>query len=109
VATCGQIRFSFVLVSARISANNMNMTLEPILVATGDDCEGRLVFRDGWLVAVLVQLSAQHDEQEGFWYLEKGFGALDGPDLPSFESLEQATAWIADHFNDAPPFTQPAA
>lgn len=87
----------------------MNLTLEPILVANGEDCEGRLVFRDGWLVAVLVRLSAQHDEQEGFWYLEKGFGALDGPDLPSFEHLDEAIAWIADHFKGAPSFPQPMA
>jgi hypothetical protein len=85
----------------------MNLTLEPILVAAGEEGEGRLVFRDGWLVAVLVRLSAQHDEQEGFWYLEKGFGALDGPELPSFETLEEAIVWIADHFQGAPPFPQP--
>lgn len=82
----------------------MDLTLQPILVATGEEeGDGRLVFHDGWLVAVLVRLSAQHDEHAGFWYLEKGFGALDGPDLPSFQSLDEAKAWIADHFLGAPP------
>jgi hypothetical protein len=81
----------------------MDLTLQPILVAAGEEGEGRLVFRDGWLVAVLVRLSAQHREQAGFWYLEKGFGALDGPELPSFEDLDQAKAWIADHFQGVVP------
>lgn len=81
----------------------MDLTLQPILVATAEEGDGRLVFHDGWLVAVLVRLSAQHDEHAGFWYLEKGFGPLDGPDLPSFESLDEAKTWIADHFLGASP------
>lgn len=83
----------------------MALTLQPVMVATGEDGEGCLVFSDGWLVAVLVRLSDGHDEQSGRWFLEKGFGALDGPEPPNFDNLEDAQAWVAEHLANSSSFT----
>lgn len=53
----------------------MILHLQPVRVATdSDDCNGQLVFVDGFLVAVLVQLSGQHGAFAGMWFLEAGFG-----------------------------------
>ena len=73
----------------------MSLTLQPILVATGEEGEGCLVFHDDWLVAVLVRLSDMHEDRAGCWFLEKGFGALDLPEPPAFENLDAAQEWIA--------------
>jgi hypothetical protein len=54
------------------------------------------VFSDGWLVAVLVRLSDAHDDRAGAWFLEKGFGVLDGPAPDSFENLDAAQDWICE-------------
>jgi hypothetical protein len=41
----------------------MSLQLQPVQVATGSsDHESQLVFSDGFLVAVLVRLSDQHEE-----------------------------------------------
>lgn len=74
----------------------MTLTLQPVLVASGEEGDGCLVYADGWLVAVLVRLSDNHEEQAGAWFLEKGFGALDGPDPPVFETLETAQTWVLE-------------
>jgi hypothetical protein len=29
------------------------------------------------------------------WFLEAGFGAVDHPDPPTFDSLDEAQSWIA--------------
>lgn len=73
----------------------MNLHLQPVQVATGsDDQESRLVFADGFLAAVLVQLSEQHDEDAGKWFLEAGFGRVDDYRAPIFADLVEAQAWI---------------
>ncbi|TXN72025.1 hypothetical protein [Methylobacterium sp. WL6] len=73
----------------------MNLRLQPVQVATGSgDQESRLVFADGFLAAVLVQLSDQHGEDAGKWFLEAGFGALDDPRSPLFADLDAARIWI---------------
>lgn len=42
----------------------MSLRLQPVQVATkSDDTESLLVFTDGFLVAVLVRLSDQHEEE----------------------------------------------
>ena len=75
----------------------MSLFLQPVQVATGsDDHESRLVFSDGFLVAVLVRLSAQHEDGAGRWFLEAGFGPLDDPRAPVFVDLDAAQAWIRD-------------
>jgi len=75
----------------------MNFHLQPVQVATGSaDAESYLVFTDGFLVAVLVRLSDQHEEASGQWFLEAGFGRVDNPHPPIFVDLDQAQSWIAD-------------
>ena len=73
----------------------MTLVLQPVRVGTGDD-EGRLVLQDNRLVAILVLLSGEHyDEFAGRWFLEVGFGRLDGrPDHPTFADLDEAERWI---------------
>ena len=43
----------------------MSLLFQPVQVATGSsDSESRLVFDDGFLVAILVQLCAQHGDHD---------------------------------------------
>ena len=73
----------------------MSLRLQSVRVATGsDDTEGQLVFHDGFLGAVLVRLSAAHEEEVGRWFLEVGFGRLDTVLQPTFADLGEARAWI---------------
>jgi hypothetical protein len=73
----------------------MNLSLHPMRVATEPDRPGMLVLVDGVLLAVLVQLSDNNEVAPSEWYLEAGFGPnLDGPDHPTFETLEEAQTWI---------------
>ena len=83
----------------------MTLTLQPVLVATGEEGDGFLVFADGWLVAVLVRLAENHEENAGAWFLEKGFGALDGPEPPVFETLEIAQSWVAAQLRGRTPMS----
>jgi hypothetical protein len=62
------------------------------------DEEGCLVFADNRLVAVLVRLSELHGRKAGRWYLEHGFGKLDGPAHPDFTDLDEAQDWVAQRF-----------
>jgi len=73
----------------------MSLHLQPVQVATGsNDTESRLIFSEGFLVAVLVRLSEDHEEDAGKWFLEAGFGRVDDPDPPTFADLDAAQAWI---------------
>jgi hypothetical protein len=74
----------------------VSLLLQHVRVVTGGgDEDGCLVLADGRLVAVLVHLSAGfYEELAGRWYLEAGFGPLDGPEHPVFTDLEAAKAWI---------------
>ncbi|MFC4172883.1 hypothetical protein ACFOYU_12530, partial [Microvirga sp. GCM10011540] len=69
--------------------------LQPVRVATGSDEEGLLVF-DGErrLVAVLTHLSDENEVAPGHWYLEAGFGRIDGVEHPAFADLDEAQDWI---------------
>jgi hypothetical protein len=70
--------------------------VQPMRVDTGgNDEEGLLVLADERLVAVLVRLSDQHDDKAGQWFLEHGFGRLDGTAHPTFRDVEAAKDWIA--------------
>jgi hypothetical protein len=74
----------------------MMLFLQAVRVATGSDEEGMLVFdEDHRLTAVLTRLTDQHDEASGCWFLEAGFGQLDGPDHPTFADLDMAQHWIS--------------
>ncbi|WP_264048414.1 hypothetical protein [Methylobacterium flocculans] len=75
----------------------MNLRLQPVQVATGSsDTESHLVFANGFLVAVLVRLSDEHEADAGRWYLEAGFGRVDDPHPPVFADVDEAQAWIAN-------------
>lgn len=75
----------------------MSLRLQPVRVATGsDDIESHLVFADGFLVAVLVQLSDEHEDEAGHWFLEAGFGRVDDTNPPIFADLDEAQSWITD-------------
>jgi len=73
----------------------MTLTFQPVRVGNGSDEEGLLVF-DGEqrLVAVLVRLSDENEVAPGQWYLEAGFGRLDGINHPAFADLDAAQEWI---------------
>ena len=74
----------------------MNLRLQPVQVATGsDDQESQLVFHDGFLVAILVHLSDQHETDAGKWFLEAGFGRVTDISGPLFSDIDAAQAWIS--------------
>ncbi len=73
----------------------MNLSLEPMRVATGFDEEGMLVLdEEQRLLAVLVRLSDENEVAPGQWYLEAGFGRMDGTSHPIFSNLDLAQDWI---------------
>jgi hypothetical protein len=75
----------------------MSLRLQPVRVATGSpDIAGQLVFTDGFLVAVLVQLSDEHEDTNGMWFLEAGFGLVSTATPPTFTDLDAAQAWIME-------------
>ena len=68
---------------------SMSLTFQPVRVNTGFEEEGVLVFDEQQrLVAVLVRLSDQNEVAPGQWYLEAGFGPLDGISHPAFADLD---------------------
>lgn len=74
----------------------MTLTLQPIKVATGFDEDGMIVLDEKQrLVAVLVHLSDENEVAPGQWYLEAGFGRLDGINHPVFADLDAAQEWIS--------------
>ena len=74
----------------------MTFILQPIRVATGFDEEGMMVLdEEHRLVAVLVRLSDENEVAAGQWYLEAGFGRLDGGSHPTFSNLDLAQDWIS--------------
>ncbi len=79
----------------------MTLTLQPVRLATGSDDEnGCLVFADGRLVAVLVQLSDAHEGLAGHWFLEAGLHRrLDEPVEPTFADLEAAQGWLTQRLD----------
>jgi hypothetical protein len=73
----------------------MSLTLRPIRVATGFDEDGMMVLdQEQRLVAVLVRLSDENEVAPGQWYLEAGFGQIDGVQHPGFADLDTAQGWI---------------
>ena len=80
----------------------MSLTLQPVRVANGHDEEGVLAFFEERLVAVLVHLSEENEIAPGDWFLEAGFGRLDGVEHPTFSDLEAAQDWLAKRLGPAP-------
>ena len=84
----------------------MSLQFRPVQVATGsNDTESHLVFADGLLVAVLVQLSEQHEDEAGRWFMEASFGGAYHPNPPTFANLEEARGWIMQQLTDDVGFT----
>ncbi len=74
----------------------MKLGFRPVMVDTNaPDEEGCLVFADNRLVAVLVRLSKEHGRKAGRWYLEHGFGKLEGLVPPIFTDLNEARDWVS--------------
>jgi hypothetical protein len=74
----------------------MSLTLQPIRVATGFEEDGMMVLdEEERLVAVLVRLSDENEVAPGQWYLEAGFGQIDGVQHPGFADLDTAQDWIS--------------
>jgi len=74
----------------------MRFTFQSIRVATGSDEEGMKVLDEQKrLVAVLVRLSDDNEVAPGQWYLEAGFGRIDGTNHPIFSNLDLAQDWIS--------------
>jgi hypothetical protein len=71
----------------------MALELQSVKLALENDTDGRLVFADGRLIALLSKLSDQHAENAGRWYLEYGIGKL-GFQEANFADLEEASRWI---------------
>ncbi|MBN4098356.1 MULTISPECIES: hypothetical protein [Methylobacterium] len=68
---------------------------QPITVDTGSlDRDGVLLLANGLLVAVLVRLDALEHEHPGYWFLEAGFGRLQGMRVDAFPTLDHATRWV---------------
>ncbi|MDP8920686.1 MAG: hypothetical protein M3O00_17760 [Pseudomonadota bacterium] len=80
----------------------MTLTLHSIRVATDFDEEGMMVLdEEQRLVAVLVRLSDENEVAPGQWYLEAGFGRLDGGSHPTFSNLDMAQDWISQRLATA--------
>lgn len=74
------------------------LKLQPIAVDTGSpDRDGVLLLANGLLVAVLVRLDALEHEHPGYWFLEAGFGRLQGLRAPTFLTLDEASRWLRRH------------
>ena len=72
----------------------MNLDFEPVKVAARENGPGMLVFADGWLVAVLVELSSIHMARAGCWFLESGFGYFAQGEQPVFLDIPEAEEWF---------------
>ena len=71
------------------------LQLQPIAVDTNSpDREGMLVIANGLLVAVLVRLAEPEHDNVGSWFLEAGFGRLQGQRAPTFLNVEDAMRWL---------------
>jgi hypothetical protein len=80
----------------------MTFTLTPVTVAVDGVEDGRLVFFNDRLVAVLTCLGDQYDAEKGRWFLEAGFGRLDGPNHPTFADVDEAQSWINSTLGQRP-------
>jgi hypothetical protein len=76
-----------------------NITFQPVKVLVdGHDGEGRLIFVDDQLSAVIVRLDgeAHFSENDGLWHLEAGFGpCAPRTPPPPFPTAEDAAVWVS--------------
>jgi hypothetical protein len=81
----------------------MALRMQDVRIDTGSpDEEGCLVFAHDRLIAVLVQLSSQHDRLAGHWFIEAAFGKLNHYPAPVFPDREQAQRWLEERLASAP-------
>ena len=76
-----------------------DISIQPVKVLIdGQDSEGRLIFADGQLCAVIVQLDGESHltEHKSFWNLEAGFGKCNVRSAPLFKSPEEAGSWVQE-------------
>ena len=59
-----------------------------------------LVLVDGWLIGVLVRLSAEHGDLSGQWFLESGYGRFSEIEQTTFPTLSLAEDWFVSHLVD---------
>ena len=73
----------------------MKLRFEPVRIANTQDQEGRLVFCDDRLLAVLSRLTGE-GEPEGSWFTESLFGplALRDRDQATFTDLDEVRRWF---------------
>ena len=71
----------------------MHVEFQPVRLAHDSDTDGRLIFADGRFAGLLSQLSDQHAENAGRWFLEFGLGALSYQEA-NFADLEEAERWL---------------
>lgn len=73
----------------------MGFAYQPVSVRTDSaDEDGRLVFADGRLIALLVRLSAGHADLADRWFLEVCFATPVGGAHPVFQNIGEAEAWL---------------
>jgi hypothetical protein len=70
------------------------VTFQPVEVAVAGQTDGRLVFVDGKLAAVLIKLGVSQNELEGRWYAEAAFNGLERMSDHTFQDLQAVAAWI---------------
>ena len=72
------------------------LSFEPVtLDASHDDVEGRLVYREGRLLAIATRLGASHGEAAGRWFVEVLFNDEAEPLHGTFASLAEMEARLA--------------
>lgn len=74
----------------------MNISTQPISIASDDEDQGLLVFQDRKLVAVLSSLSEGNEVAPDAWFLEAGFGPPTGAHL-DLRDIQEALALIRQH------------
>jgi hypothetical protein len=67
---------------------------QPVKVAITGQSDGRLVFLDGNLVAVVTRLDHTNDDFSGRWFAEAHFDGMEDIQDQTFGSLEEVQAYI---------------
>ena len=83
---------------SRYASPDTDLAFHHVRLATTDVGEaGVLVLRSDQLVAVLTEVDEELYCASGKWFLESGFGRLNGYNK-MFQSLDEARDWIAARF-----------
>lgn len=69
---------------------------EPILLASADDCDARLVFQEDRLAAIVSRLGDLHDGLAGYWFVEAVFDGVPRPRADPFPALDDVASWIGE-------------